>query len=422
MIRRSCYSHRWLGVLLLLLYTNCTAEFSPEGQSGQRALTLRVATYNIEDVRTDDLLSKEHPRLRAIAAVIQRNRPDIVLLNELAYDQSGVPGYIDGDVWGLNARRFVEKYLSVAQEPDLEPLTYHTFMAPSNTGISSGFDFDNNGTAVHSYPVPPPAEADGSPGPQTPEGQLYGNDAWGFGTFPGQYAMGLLVRKDLEILTDSVRTFRLLRWSDVPDARMPVRPVTQEHWYSNEAWNAFRLSSKSHWDVPIRLPNNTILHILASQPPAFDGPEYRNVNRNHNEIRFWADYLNGADYVVDDAGQAGGLPQADMFILLGDLNADIDEGDSVNNPVDHFLLSHPRVKGAFVPEADISSTAIFPDLSLDDTATWGLRIDYVLPSNQITIRNGGIIRPTPGESNQVRPSDHFLVWLDLVFGPVNVLP
>ncbi len=40
---------------------------------------------------------------------------------------------------------------------------------------------------------------------------------------------------------------------------------------------AARLSSKSHWDVPINV-NGRVLHVLASHPtpPVFDGPEDRN--------------------------------------------------------------------------------------------------------------------------------------------------
>ena len=54
----------------------------------------------------------------------------------------------------------------------------------------------------------------------------------------------------------------------------------------------FRLSSKSHWDVPIRIGRETV-HFLVSHPtpPVFDGPEDRNGTRNHDEIRFWADYV-----------------------------------------------------------------------------------------------------------------------------------
>lgn len=60
-----------------------------------------------------------------------------------------------------------------------------------------------------------------------------------------------------------------------------------------------RLSSKSHWDVPINIPLDAEasvtkrVHMLLHHPtpPAFDGAEGRNHLRNHDEIRLFADYV-----------------------------------------------------------------------------------------------------------------------------------
>ena len=71
-----------------------------------------------------------------------------------------------------------------------------------------------------------------------------------------------------------------------------------------------RLSSKSHWDVPIKV-NNEIVHALVSHPtpPVFDGTEDRNGKRNSDEIRFWADYVSPGQggYIYDDKGGKGGV-------------------------------------------------------------------------------------------------------------------
>ena len=76
-------------------------------------------------------------------------------------------------------------------------------MAPSNTGISSGFDLNNNG-------VTDTTPGDGS----------YGDDSLGFGLFPGQF--GLVVYSQHPILTDDVRTFQHFLWKDMPGA-LPAR-------------------------------------------------------------------------------------------------------------------------------------------------------------------------------------------------------
>ena len=76
-------------------------------------------------------------RARKIAAVLQRVRPDIVLLNEFDYDASGQA-----------ADLFQRRYLEVAQAGGGEPLRYeHRYLAPVNTGVPSGLDLDGNGEA-----------------------------------------------------------------------------------------------------------------------------------------------------------------------------------------------------------------------------------------------------------------------------------
>lgn len=397
-----------LGVLVLA--TGCASE--PESAA---PVPVRVATYNIEDVRTLDVKNLDQPRLRAAAALIQHVRPDVLLVNEVTYDQPGDPGYAEGDTIGFNGQRFADTFLAVSQGEGLAPIRYRAYMPPTNTGLASGFDLDNSGAVVTTYPPPPPTQPDGSPGPQTDAGRAYGNDAWGFGTFPGQYGMALLVREDLTILGDSIRTFQTLPWSQMPDARLPRLPDGDLPWYDDDEAAQMRLSSKTHADVPVQLADGTVLHLLISHPtpPAFDGPEQRNQRRNADEIRLWADYLSGADYIVDDVGVAGGFASDAPFVIMGDLNADPDEGSAYGNPIATYLLDHPRIDGTFVPVADSAGRAAYPDLDPDDTAQWGLRVDYVLPSENLTVRDGAIARPLPG-STIPAVSDHFMVWLDVV--------
>lgn len=384
-----------VGSLLLFAVPGVVrAQEDPQADSAE----LRVATYNVEDVRTEDLKNPDNERLQQTAAAIQSLRPDVLLLNEISYNGPNPPS-------GGNAELFVENFLSVSQGEGLAPIRYQTFVAPSNTGIASGYDLDNSGEAITEYPEPPPEE-------QTPQARAYGNDAWGFGTFPGQYAMALLVREDLEILRREVRTFRKFRWAEMPGALLP------EDFYSPAERAELRLSSKSHWDVPVRLVSGEVLHVLASHPtpPAFDGPEERNARRNHDEIRFWDDYVDDASYIVDDNGRRGGLPPQSPFVILGDLNADPNEGDSFEDPIE-LLLSNERVNGRFIPRAKDPD----PELDADDTALFELRADYVLPSSSLQILDGGIL----GHSSLFAgdpPSDHFPVWLDLLVPAPDTQP
>jgi hypothetical protein len=113
-----------------------------------------------------------------------------------------------------------------------------------------------------------------------------GHDAHGFGVFEGQF--GMLVLSKYPIDTCAVRTFQQFRWADMPGAMLPDDPATPaaQDWYSPEILDVLRLSSKSHWDLPIRVGRSTV-HFLVSHPtpPTFDGAEDR--NGTHDEIRFW---------------------------------------------------------------------------------------------------------------------------------------
>jgi endonuclease/exonuclease/phosphatase family metal-dependent hydrolase len=399
-------------ILLLASWLGCGNPESLENglsQDGEEELILRVATFNIEDLRTSELLDSTQTRPREAAAIVQQIRPDILLINEIAYDQPGAPGWVEGQEPGQNGQRFADLFLAESQGEGLEPLRYRAFMRPVNTGVASGLDLDNDGRVS----TQPPRRA----GHESQDGQAaaeraYGQDAWGYGTFPGQYGMALLVREDLEIVEADVRTFQQLEWSRMPGALQPTDPTTGQSWYSPEEWSVLRLSSKSHWDVPVRLPGGVVLHVLASHPtpPAFDGPEMRNRLRNHDEIRFWADYLDDAGYIQGDAGDNGGLPKDRLFVLLGDLNADPDEGHSLDGAIDR-LLEHDRLSDAFVPEADSSAAARLPHLDRTDTAEWGLRADYVLPSVDLEVLDGGVWRHH--SETGIVVSDHFPVWLDI---------
>ena len=372
---------------------------------------IRVMTYNVEDIRTADLRRSDHARMQRAAAIIQYLQPDILLLQEITYDQPGDPEYKDSDRPGQNARRFAENYLSTPQADSLEALPMTAFMAPTNTGIASGHDLNNDGKAVTAVPEIPAASSDTAMPPQNDAGRDYGEDAWGFGTFPGQYGMGLLVRDNLRIQTNDVRTFRLFKWIDMPGARRPTNPETGLSWYDDATWRDLRLSSKSHWDVPVMLPDSSVIHVLASHPtpPGFDGPENRNGLRNYDEIRFWADYLDQAPYIYDDSTQTGGLSGDAHFVIMGDQNADPDGGGSVDGSIDQ-VLDHIRIDAA-APMASPEGQRAFSDLSPGHTAEWERRVDYVLPSRSLNVEDRGIWRPL--DPNAVRASDHFPVWLDI---------
>ena len=251
--------------------------------------SIRVATFNASLSRSgagvliNDLIKGEDAQIDNVVAILQHVRPDIVLVNEVDFDTEG------------RAVALLVDRLSQTGNGISYP---HHFTSPPNTGQLSGFDLNDDGKTG---------------GPE---------DAYGYGRFPGQYGMVLLSRYPIA----EARTFARLLWKDVPGAQLPVHPDGSP-FPGKDAQDAMRLSSKSHWDVTLEIPQSGPLHIFASHPtpPVFDGPEDRNGLRNRDEIRFWSLYLDG-EVFRDDNGRSAGRANA-PFVILGDLNADPRDGD-----------------------------------------------------------------------------------------------
>ncbi|MFW5641591.1 MAG: endonuclease/exonuclease/phosphatase family protein, partial [Roseicyclus sp.] len=314
---------------------------------------------------------------------------DVLLINEFDY----APG---------NAARLNETYLGGAYR--------HVFEAPSNTGVATGLDLNGDGETAT-------------------EGFAYANDAQGFGLFEGQYGMAILSR--LPIDRAAIRTFRTFLWADMPGARLPVTE-DGESFYPDDALAILRLSSKSHWDVPV-VVGEARIHVLASHPtpPVFDGPEDRNGLRNADEIRFWADYVQGAGYMHDDHGRSGGLPDGAHFVIAGDLNADPADGDSLPGAAQQILdldlvntTLTPASAGGVEAAAQGGANEDHAGDPAFDTADFGdnparfgpgnLRVDYVLPSASLTLVDAGVFWPTDGPlAEDAAASDHRLVWIDV---------
>jgi endonuclease/exonuclease/phosphatase family metal-dependent hydrolase len=372
----------------------------PKGVQG-----IKFATFNVsmeatnylgretKNASSEELATRlaqgNDPQIRNIAEIIQRVAPDVILLNEF--------DYIEDPKRGIQS--FLKNYLNVSQGGATAIDYPYFYYSTVNTGEPSPFDLDRDG------------HASGVKG-----------DAYGFGYFPGHY--GMVVLSKYPIKEDMIRTFQYFKWSDMPGALQPGTE-TEGLWYSDEEWQDLRLSSKSHWDLPLEIDGQTV-HLLASHPtpPVFDGPEDRNGKRNHDEIRFWKDYLSNEKYIYDDAKNYGGLEKDASFVIVGDLNASALEGAARRDGI-ASLLNHTSVN-AQNPPASLGGKANKPKNSnaKHHTAAWGMRADYVLPSHAgLKLKNQGVFWPEAGDSlhhlvsERSTSSDHKLVWIELGLRP-----
>ncbi len=387
------YLFKNVALALLILTFSACGEPQP--------VELRVMTYNVEDIRPSEIADGSE-RLHNVGRLIADLAPDILLLNEISLDLND-----DGTLVGQNGQRFADQFINPHLNAGSNRGLYSAVMVNSNTGVPSGYDLDNDGVIVTGV------EDDLTGEERTQRERAYGNDSFGYGIFPGQYAMALFVREPLEIDPDRVQTLQEFKWSELPGALRPEIPETRESWYSDEEWQNLRLSSKNHWVVPVRVDGRRELYVIAAHPtpPAFDGPERRNKMRNHDEIKLLSLMIDDSAPLHDDDGNPINL-SAKSFVIMGDLNADPDEGSSIDNPIGRFLLDHPRVNGSVDPRASAEGAAQYAWLDDDDTAFFRMRVDYVLPSSDLTVVRSEVHRP---DTALARFSDHFPVLVDLVF-------
>lgn len=390
---------KYLLVGLIMPLTINTAVADPK----KSADIIRVATFNvsmealnyIDHVRGQqpnltgnelhNALASGHQQIKNIAEIIQRVNPDVLLLNEFDFT----------DDQGQNIQLFINNYLARPQQGQ-KALTFPYFVQkPVNTGVKT--KYDTNGDNAITSPV----------------------DTYGFGYFPGHFGMALLSKYPVD--EKAIRTFQYFKWQDMPNALKPIVPKTKHDFYSERVWQDFRLSSKSHWDIPLTI-NGQEVHILASHPtpPVFDGPEDRNGKRNHDEIRFWLDYISTNNhYIYDDNQKHGGIKANVPFIIMGDQNASSIEGDAINSSI-KSLLSHTNIQDPMPESLGATQHSLDNVNAKNHTAYWRMRADYVLPSQfGWTVIDSGVFWPdkTQAEYRLIKDrkasSDHRLVWVDL---------
>ena len=358
------------------------ASASPRDTAG----TLRVATFNVNlSRRGPGLLLRDlragDPDAERIAQVIAHVAPDVLLLTKFDYDH------------GLVALR---SFADMLRRHGLD--LPHVFALRPNSGMQTGLDLIGDGRF------------------NTPD------DAQGWGRFAGAGGMALLSRFMVD--TDAVRDFSAFLWRDLPGALLPRSEAGL--FPSEQVFEMQRLSGTGHWEVPLILPGGGRLGVLAyyATPPVFGGRMGRNRLRNHDETMFWVHLLDGALPFA---------PPQPPFVLMGDSNLDPIDGDGLHQAM-RALLDHPalqdpqpRSQGAVAAAAHPASRDHLGDPALDtthwvrDIGPGNLRVDYVLPSADLKLTDGGVFWPLPddplhpflGDPDQP-PTRHRLVWADLV--------
>lgn len=337
--------------------------------------TIRVASFDTDLSRDGpglllrDIMRGGDPQIDAVLDVIAHTAPDILAMQGIDWDHDG---------------RALAALVAALSEAGAD-YTYR-FAARPNSGLETGLDMDGDGRS-------------GGPG-----------DAQGYARFTGQGGLAVLSRFPIE--TSGVRDLSGLLWADLPGAKLPRTPDGTP-FPSAEAQAVQRLSERAHWVVPIVLPGGDVLNLLTfnAAPPVFDGPEDRNGLRNHDEIMLWLHLLDGT------LGPAPAPP----LVLAGNANLDPFDGQGRHEAI-RLLLADPRLRDTAPTSAGAAQARDegHSGPNAQDTADWPragrLRVDYVLPSADLTVTGSAVHWPapgTPGHDAAIAASPHRLVWVDL---------
>ncbi|WP_262695962.1 endonuclease/exonuclease/phosphatase family protein [Kordiimonas aquimaris] len=383
-------------------------------------------------------------QIRNIAAIIQKQRPDVLLLTE--FNNDGVAESYEALVgFQVNYLAHPQSMNSVDGGDLLEAISYPFVQNyPTNTGLFSGHDLANNVTAEDTDP----------------------DDAHGFGYYHGHYAFALMSRYEID--TANTRTFQTFKRSDFEGAKNPtVSPINDaqtcseieskyavrcgETWYSEEEWKEVRLSSKNHVDAPILIPTKygtKTINVLLSHPTpsGFDKASDNNKLRNSQEIEFWLRYIEGSEFIYDDEGKYGGF-SGKSFVIMGDLNADAIQGtgsqagyNGIRKLMNNKRVNHSvsQATGKFAPNSQGAAEALNPASSWSGihpypeirSAVFGSRVDYSVPSSDLEVIDAGTYwqpegaegrllfndpRVGRGDSKSIS-SDHRYVWSKVKVG------
>ncbi|WP_290685591.1 MULTISPECIES: endonuclease/exonuclease/phosphatase family protein [unclassified Haematobacter] len=311
---------------------------------------LRLAQYTTELTRDGpgllyrDLLKPGAPGVETAVRRIVAAGADVLLLCGIDWDHDGL---------ALDA---------LADRVRAAGLDYpHRLALRPNTGMATGLDLDGDGRL-------------GGPA-----------DAQGFGNFSGEKGMALLSR--LPIAREEIVDHSAMLWRDFPGNLSPL---------TGPAAAAQRLSTTGHWQVPLLWGTGRVtLLTWCAGPPAFGGET--SLRRNHDETAIWGALLDGRL----------GPPPSAPFVLMGDANLDPEGGDGMRQGMAR-LLADPRLTDPRPADPEGGrATADWTVLRSGKPGPGRLRVDYVLPSRDLTLLSAALL-PPEGEDR------HAVVVLDVV--------
>jgi len=165
--------------------------------------------------------------------------------------------------------------------------------------------------------------------------------------------------------------------------------------------------------------NRVFVNDRLREVTGFDGDNNFSGRWNHDENRFWADYVAGAEYIYDDEGNEGGLDEDASYVLLGDMDAG--PGDEPLDPATKYFVDNDDFDGRSRPTSPGGAQRGNPYATAEFGG--GTTVDWVLPSPDLSKRALSVVWPSSNANKRglsdavAEASDHRLVWADIAAGP-----
>ncbi|MCO4793205.1 MAG: endonuclease/exonuclease/phosphatase family protein [Bacteriovoracaceae bacterium] len=329
-------------LILLLVITSCS---SP---------TIRVVHYNIKELSTPKI-DKDTHQIRNVKKVLEGHSFDILSLNEIQFDQQGVPTLLQTSK-GENLKKLATKF-------DLTD--FNDVFHPANTGEKAkkkkdGSYFQNVGTSV--------ARAHA--------------DQENFGVFPHQYSTGALLK--YRIISEIV--IKDLKWKDFnPKIDLSKFRMGNKKRIPKD----ISLFDKNFTDVVADVDGHEVHFIFLHTVPSyhFGNKKSPNYIRNADQLRFLEWYLTGSTDIDVNLSSIKPLSPKATYIAMGDFNTDI---KNLKNPGSAVLRRLFEKSNTWIKQKDMTFTN---EGSSYSPKPFRLLLDYIISSKNLEPVAGGIIHP-----------------------------
>lgn len=318
------------------------------------ASVVKILHYNVKELDTVKIHAHS-PQLNYVKKVLKKYSPDIFSLNEIQFDEAGVPN---------NKYQTTGKNFSLFLKEMGMEFNSHSFAA-ANTGRNArrqenGEYFTNANTAQARSHA----------------------DELNFGVMPSQYSTAGAFKYKIK----ESKVFTNLKWREFnPDFNFDKFKTIS----GKSIPDTIELFDKNFSDITLDIDGKDVHIILFHTVPSYHfGNKFSiNMARNEQQLKFMEWYLTGKTDFKTPLETVQPLGKGSYYIAIGDFNTDINDTKSSGAKA---LLRLIKKSTPWIPLNQMSFTNEGGGYPLEP---FRLMLDYMITSKNIVPKSGKIIHP-----------------------------